>query len=624
MATLARSTAERMVTRRRLRSQALAVLCVLASVALAWLLTRPPSPLAAAERLFQAAVFHLLAPLQPPHPRIVLIAIGDETLDAFPYRSPVDRAFLARLVEELAQAGVAAIGIDLLFDQPTEPAKDAALYAALRRQAVPVVALSAAPETGLPPQRAAFLQAFTEGLPVGTGNLTREVFDDTVRDHQPRHPLTGAPSFPAALAQSVGVAPPEAPFPIAWRRTAQGSVAAAYPAEAAGLLPADWLRGRIALIGSMQRGVDEHRTMASAFGPRGYGVEIHAQVLAQILDGRAWPDRSLRRELLATAALAVAGVLAGLGLSGRRAALVVGGLGLGWLGLVSAGIADGAVPWPGLPPVLGLVLASGATRAWRARGERRDRLAVQRVFARFVSAPVAQALMAQRELFLAGGRPRPQELTATVMFADIAGFTSICETLPPEPLVAWLDRYIDTMVEIITAHGGVVLRFIGDGILAAFGVPVPRQDPAAFAADAQAAARCALAMEDAMARLNAAWRAEGLPEAGLRIGIHTGPMVAGSLGRGERLEYCLLGDTANVGARLEQLGKQHGGAAPGSCTILVGEPTWRLLDGIVPGQRIGELALRNRSAPMAAWRIDRGCAATPPDPRCARAASDPG
>ena len=111
------------VPRRRLLGAALAALLLLpAATAVAVLLTRPPLPLAAAERLFQAAAFHLLAPVRPPHPRIVLIGIGDGTLDAFPYRSPVDRGFLAGLVEALAGAGVAAIGLDLLLDQPTEPA----------------------------------------------------------------------------------------------------------------------------------------------------------------------------------------------------------------------------------------------------------------------------------------------------------------------------------------------------------------------------------------------------------------------------------------------------------------------------------------------------------------------
>ena len=70
------------------------------------------------------------------------------------------------------------------------------------------------------------------------------------------------------------------------------------------------------------------------------------------------------------------------------------------------------------------------------------------------------------------------------------------------------------------------------------------------------------------------------------------------------MEFCLLGDTENVGARLEQLGKQHGGEAPGCCTIILSEPSWRLLDGAFPGLRIGEVVLRNRSARIAAWRID--------------------
>ena len=106
-----------------------------------------------------------------------------------------------------------------------------------------------------------------------------------------------------------------------------------------------------------------------------------------------------------------------------------------------------------------------------------------------------------------------------------------------------------------------------------------------------------------MASLNAGWREAGLPQAGLRIGMHTGPLVAGSLGRGERMEFCLLGDTVNVAARLEQLGKQHGGTGPGACTIVISEPSWQLLDDLFPGTRIGEVVLRNRSARMAVWRI---------------------
>lgn len=593
--------------RRRTVEAALAAVLVLSATVAALLLVRPPFPLAAAERLFQASAYRLAAPVQPPHPRIALIGISEETLSAFPYRSPVDRGFLAALIDDLAAAGVAAVGLDLLFDRATEPAKDALLLRAMRRNDVPVVAISLAPETPLPPDRAETFRAFLEGVRSGTANLARDLFDDTVRLHVPFHPETGAPSFATALAQAVGAAVPARPFPIRWHRTVEGPVAPVYPAEAAALLPPGWLQGRVALVGSMASGTDEHRTLASAFGRPNFGIEIHAQVLAQMLDGGATPAPTLPlAEALATAGLAAAGLAAGALLAGSAAILALGALMLGWLASALAVEATGGAPLPAVGPVLACLLAGGGIRAWRARADRRARTAVQGLFARFVSGPVAEALLRDRDLFLSGGRPKPQELTATVLFSDIAGFTAICEALPAEPLIAWLDRYIDTMSDLVVAHGGVVLRFVGDGVLAAFGVPVPRLTEAAVAADALAAAHCALAMELAMEALNAEWRSVGLPAAGLRVGIHTGPMVAGSLGRGDRMEFCLLGDTANVGARLEQMGKQHGGDGPESCTILLGEPTWRLLGGAVPGQPVGELALRNRRAPLTAFRIDRG------------------
>jgi class 3 adenylate cyclase len=398
---------------------------------------------------------------------------------------------------------------------------------------------------------------------------------------------------------------------------AAGPVAPVYPAEAVALLPPDWLRGRIALIGTLIPGTDQHRTPASAFDRPSFGIEVHAQILAQMLDGRARAAGGPWPAVVMTGLMAAAGLLAGAVLRGRALILVLAGLVLSWPAAVLAAVAYGLgpAPGPGLAPVLACLVAGGGARAWRGRDERRDRAVLQSLFARFVSAPVAEAMLRERELFLSGGRPKPQELTATVLFADVAGFTAICESLPPEPLIAWLDRYIDTMVGIIMAEGGVVLRFVGDGILAVFGAPVPRRDVAEIAADARAAARSALAMEQAMRELNAAWRAEGLPEGGLRIGLHTGPMVAGGIGHGPRMEFCLLGDTANVGARLEQLGKQYGGEGPGCCTIMLGEPTWRLLGGEFAGLRVGEIELRNRRARMAAWRIDSNAAAAATRPR---------
>jgi len=138
----------------------------------------------------------------------------------------------------------------------------------------------------------------------------------------------------------------------------------------------------------------------------------------------------------------------------RRLASSRDGGGLAIVFLISdlAAYAATGLLLPPVAPILALCMAGGAMRAWRAYGERRDRRALRTLFSRFVSAPIVNEIMRERDLFLAGGRPRPQELTATVLFADVAGFTGICERLEPAPLIAWLDRYIDTMAGIIMEH----------------------------------------------------------------------------------------------------------------------------------------------------------------------------
>jgi len=598
---------------RRIGSAVRIAFMLICSIAVALVVTRPPSPIAAAERLYEAVAFRFLAPLRAPDPNVVVIGITEATLAAFPYRSPIDRGFLATVINTLAQSGVAAIGLDVVLDRPTEPIKDDALYRALTRSDVPVVAISIAPDTTLSAERRRFLDTFLTGVRTGDANLARDRFDDVVRRHFPRHPVTGAASFPAAIAGALGAPIPADAFLIDWRRNHRGPRTGpdvpVYPAEYVALLPPSWLKGKVALIGSLIAGSDEHRTLASTFGPPSFGVEIHAQVVSQLLNRRAVPDAAIPwPELLSTAALSAAGLALGLLVTGYFAATALAAVGVAVVAGALVVYESTGVLVPIMAPLVALGLAGGTARGLRAAADRRDRRALRALFSRFVSEPVVDEIMKDRDLFMAGGRPVPQELTATVLYADVAGFTTICEGLQPAPLITWLDRYIDAMAAQIIAHDGVLLRFIGDGILAVFGVPVPRLDEAGITRDARNAARCALAMEQVMERLNDGWHAEGLPVGGLRVGIHTGRMVAGSLGNGPRMEFCLLGDTANVGARLEQLGKQYAEPGPRYCTIVVGDPTWLRLGGAFPGIHIEDVVLRGRHTSIGAYRIDAAAA----------------
>ena len=165
--------------------------------------------------------------------------------------------------------------------------------------------------------------------------------------------------------------------------------------------------------------------------------------------------------------------------------------------------------------------------------------------------------------------------TVTVLFCDVTGSTSLGETVDPERLRALLARYFERMKAIVERHGGSVEKFIGDAVMAVFGVPVVHED------DALRAVRAAAEMRDALPDLGS----QG------RIGVMTGEVVTGTE---ERLA---TGDAVNVAARLEQA------AEPG--TVLVGQPTWRLVGDAVEVEPAGPLELKGKAEPVPAYRLLR-------------------
>jgi class 3 adenylate cyclase len=176
---------------------------------------------------------------------------------------------------------------------------------------------------------------------------------------------------------------------------------------------------------------------------------------------------------------------------------------------------------------------------------------------------------------------------------------------------AWLNEYMAEMADLVLAHGGVIEKFAGDGLTAEFGVPEPRTTEAEIAADAQAAVDCALAMSRAMEHLNRRWQARGLPEVGIRAGIHTGPLIVGNLGSAQRMQYSIIGDTANTAARLESYGKDDPrlGSDTDHCRILISEATLQHLC-VTEGRAyrvlpVGGLALKGKAQPVAVHRVLR-------------------
>jgi adenylate cyclase len=181
---------------------------------------------------------------------------------------------------------------------------------------------------------------------------------------------------------------------------------------------------------------------------------------------------------------------------------------------------------------------------------------------------------------------RPRMIDATVLFADLVGYTSLSERLKAEPerLLGLLNRWLDAGARAVTGHAGALDKFIGDCVMALFGAPFPQPEAEVLAV------RCALEMQQAIARI-AQETGEPLQ---ITVGINSGPMLAGSVGSKRRLEYTVMGDTVNVAARLQ------GQAKPGE--ILVGPHTQMCIDDDVLLEDAGEFTLKNHG-PVRAYRV---------------------
>ncbi len=206
-------------------------------------------------------------------------------------------------------------------------------------------------------------------------------------------------------------------------------------------------------------------------------------------------------------------------------------------------------------------------------------------FGKYVSESVAAAILGTHH---SSGRALDSTGVATLMFTDIEGFTGLSEQLSPTDLASILNTYLSTVVPAIERHGGVVNKFIGDGLFASFNMPLPLADHGA------AAIRAAIDIERALAGTGFA----GGVRVRTRIGINTGPVIGLSIGTDKRLDYTLLGDAVNVASRVEQLNKRFGSL------ILATESTMRAAGDGFPSERLGETGVRGHEGDVVVYRID--------------------
>jgi len=213
---------------------------------------------------------------------------------------------------------------------------------------------------------------------------------------------------------------------------------------------------------------------------------------------------------------------------------------------------------------------------------------VEQTFSRYVAPKVAKELLGNSDLADLGGR----NVNASVLFADIVGFTTLSEKMPPDKVSELLNEYFGYIAEIVHMYHGHIDKYIGDCVMAVFGAP--GQDDL----HAQHAVECAVLIQDMVAVLNEKRKSLGLTELMFHIGVNSGSMLAGNIGSSERMDYTVMGRAVNIASRLS------GAALPGG--VLISDTTYEAIqkNGHIQCQPAGVVTLRGSAQPLATFVVE--------------------
>lgn len=381
-----------------------------------------------------------------------------------------------------------------------------------------------------------------------------------------------------------------------------------------GKVKAEVIKNKIVMIGVSAESVkDAFISPINRFKSSGetkYGIALHANMVSQLLRSALEGNNPMTymRESYEWAWIFLWGIISsalGLWIRSFWRLSLVGLSGFFLLVLITHFTFKSGWWLPLISPAISWFTSASLVITHVSYLENAKRRLLMQLFSKHVSEDVADKIWQQRDEFMDNGLPRPQKLTATVLFTDLKGFTSISEKMEPQHLMDWLNKYMDSMTHIINNHNGIVNKFIGDSIMAIFGVPLARTSEEEIKKDAVNAVNCAIDMEEELMRLNTKWVEQNLPKTKMRIGIYTGPLVAGSFGGTMRMEYTVIGDTVNIASRLESYSKDTAGfdSKDKPTRIIIGDATLRCLDNQFQTKMLGEIKLKGKEKKITAYSV---------------------
>ncbi|MBI3325522.1 MAG: CHASE2 domain-containing protein [Nitrospinae bacterium] len=322
------------------------------------------------------------------------------------------------------------------------------------------------------------------------------------------------------------------------------------------------------------------RMLVNYYGPPG---TFPGYSFADVLGGR-FPDSTFKDKIVLIVCLVMIGLLLGW-LSPKFPSF--------WGTLFAAGLGGGYVVgnlvifthaglWVNLFfPLLSVGLNQSAITLFKYLTEERQKRIIRRAFQHYLHPALVDQLSQQPQLLKLGG----EEKELTVLFSDVRGFSTIAERLTPEALVHLLNEYFTAMTQLVLEHNGLLDKYIGDAVMAVYGVPLPAPD------HAYQACASALTMLTSLKGLRERWTAAGLPDFNIGIGINTATMVVGNMGSDIRFDYTVMGDGVNLASRLEGVNKEY------RTNIILSESTWEQVKDRIATRELDVIRVKGKAEP---------------------------
>ena len=534
---------------------------------------------------------------------ITIVGIDESSFAQIGKQWPWPRRMHGELLEQLNRAGAMVVAFDILLSEPSNE-EDDRLFATAISQAGNVVLTAdlAYQESQYVRQwlRVEPIDAFKQAgaanglatiprdadlvlrrVPEGRDVFWREIMR---RANLVRPGLVEEP--PSLEGKMIGYVGPDHTFPyVSYYQALHANTD----------LPPDIFRDQIVLVGrnvrsAIETGGNEDNFATPFTGWTGWltpGAEVHANVLESALSRRSITPLTWVWNL----ALITFSVVASAILMRRWRPFTSAAAAFALLAAILFGdwwlFAYHMLWLPALAAMVSVLMVYAGLGGHAFFSEQRQRRETRRAFSMYLAPEVVDQIMAHPEKLKLGGERRE----ITLLFTDLAGFTSIAEQLGPEQVAQLLNEHFSRATVIIKKHGGTVNRFIGDAIMAIWGAPLNDEK---HALNACLAARD---MQLDMKKLREELGQRGLPPIAMRVGIHTGPAIVGNLGASDRFDYTAIGDSVNLAARLEGANKFYG------TEILVSNATVKLIGDALPLRQVDLVIVKGKSEAIETFTI---------------------